>query len=216
MGRIRREFKRISGNRDARLFVIACEGQKTEVHYFEDFVSKDFYYNPRAHVEILKRKKGGSSPMDVLKQIDDFMLEYNLNENDELWIVIDRDKQSWDTKMIRQVAQNCIKKGYNLAVSNPCFEVWLLLHVKKLTEYTKEEIQELYENRKISSRRTKLKDEIKKINGSFNPSNLDSSQFLPNVNLAIKQAELLDSNKKTRWPNYFGSRIYLLAKQLLS
>lgn len=31
--------------------------------------------------------------------------------------------------------QKCVEAGYFLAISNPCFEVWLLFHYSDLTEY---------------------------------------------------------------------------------
>ena len=66
--------------------------------------------------------------------------------NDELCLVIDRDKQSWTEATISEVAQFCHAKQYILALSNPCFELWLLIHhydVMLLSEDEKKYFKEI-------------------------------------------------------------------------
>ncbi len=62
--------KRPSGNRDARLIIIAAEGTNTEKKYFDDLV--DAYTAPNIHLEVLDRIDAGSDPKTVLKALDDF------------------------------------------------------------------------------------------------------------------------------------------------
>lgn len=78
--------------RDARLIVIASEGKDTERIYFKALAKE--YTNPRVHVHILKRhenEQNNSSPEHVLKQLNDYKGQYDLESDDELWLVIDRD-----------------------------------------------------------------------------------------------------------------------------
>ena len=35
-------------------------------------------------------------------------------------------------------------------MSNPCFEIWLILHLKELSEFTQEEQNLIFENAKVS------------------------------------------------------------------
>ncbi len=49
---------RRSGNRDAKLIIIAAEGTNTEKKYFDDLV--DAYVAPNIHVEVLDRIDAGS------------------------------------------------------------------------------------------------------------------------------------------------------------
>jgi hypothetical protein len=146
--------------------------------------------------------------------LDDFKREYKLIGGDELWMVIDRDKQSWNAKEISEVAKLASQKNYGFALSNPAFEVWLLLHVKDINDYTDAEIKALFKNKRIGSR-TKLEKELFDICGSYNKSNLNLNYFIPYVNIAIKRAELLVKKPKERWPNYFGTHVYKLVKKLL-
>ena len=47
--------------------------------------------------------------------------------------------------MIKAVAQICHqKKGYYLAVSNPAFELWLLLHLIDCSQLTPQEKADLF------------------------------------------------------------------------
>jgi hypothetical protein len=197
---IRRDFKRRSGSRDAKLFVIASEGQKTEPKYFEDL--KRFHQNHRIHIEVLKRINCSSSPQAVLKQLKKFKLEYNLNINDELWMIIDLDR--WTQRNLSSIAAQCIQNNFFLAVSNPCFEIWLLLHLREISQ--NDHVR--FSNCSILER------ELKLILGSYNKANLDTSRFLPSINIAIIRAKKLDVNPGHRWPNSLGTRIYKLIENL--
>ncbi len=215
MPRERREFKRLSFIRDVqKLFVIATEGIKTEIKYFEQFKSEEYYNNQSVFVEVLKRLTTDSSPSAVIKQLNGFSNEFNLKEDDELWMVIDRDKQSWSAKQIAEIARLCIQKRYGLALSNPCFEIWLLLHVKNINEYSNTIKEELFRNIKIGGR-GRIEVELLAICGTYNKSNLNVDDYLPHVNDAILRAEELTRNLNERWPNYLGSHVYKLIRKLI-
>ncbi len=105
--------------------------------------------NPKVHVEVIKKLDDNSSPDIVLGQLNEFAEEYNLDEKDELWMVIDRDYQSWTEKTIKLIAQKCHQnKGYFLALSNPAFELWLLLHFIDCSTLCDTEKKLLFDNKK--------------------------------------------------------------------
>jgi hypothetical protein len=146
MGRQRREFVRRGGFRDATLFVIASEGAVTEPRYLKGLKAR--WHNPRIHPHVLERDDPSlSSPEHVLEELDRFCREYSLQEGDQLWLLMDRDFQSWKPAMISAIAQECQSKGYFLAVSNPCFEIWLLLHFEDVPNQADTRKQELAENK---------------------------------------------------------------------
>ena len=216
MGRIKRKFKRPENKRSAKLIVIATEGRKTERIYFEGLAGS--FDSTKVHVEVIEKLDDNSSPDRVLEQLNSFSDEYNLDENDELWMVIDRDYQSWGIKMIKAVAQICHqKKGYYLAVSNPAFELWLLLHLIDCSQLTPQEKADLFKNAKVKRRgKSYSKQMISDILGGFNEAKYDSSIFIPNVQEAIKNAITLDTNPRTRWPNYLGTRVYKLVQNIIA
>ena len=111
--------------RDARLIVIASEGKDTERIYFKALAKE--YTNARVHVQILERSEdehNNSSPEHVLKQLYDYKSQYELEADDELWLVVDKDH--WTEAMLSRVATECSQEvSMHMALSNPCFELWL-------------------------------------------------------------------------------------------
>ena len=116
--------------RDDRLFIIATEDTYTPKQYF------DLFRNSHIHVKVLFTEHGLSAPAHVFKRLDDFQNEYDLLEDDELWLMLDIDH--WvEPNHIANFNDVCVQasqKGFQLAHSNPCFEIWLLLHIIDLNE----------------------------------------------------------------------------------
>lgn len=207
----RRNFKRKSGERDSRLIVIAAEGKETEKQYFEGLKAR--YTNPRVHVEVLERRESASDPARVIKILDQFRSDYKLRkDHDRLWLVIDVDR--WGSQKLSSVAQQCVQKHYQLAVSNPSFEIWLLLHVKSLDSYPPDILAEFLANKKDGDR-TRLEKELLNLLKNFNKRNLDMEYFASRVFDAIPNARIVDINPEIRWPNQLGTRVYLLVEELV-
>ena len=211
----KREFKplqRKSGFRDANLIIIAAEGSNTEKHYFEA-LSKDIKYrNPKVHVEILVREETASSPQHVLEAMNQFKRTYSLSDDDLLWLVIDVDR--WKPQMLSEVAAQCVQKKFYLAVSNPSFEVWLLMHRRSLDSFTEEEIKQLSENKKDGSR-TRLEKALLDLCGRYDKTRLNTDDYIPFVEKAIEHARTSDTNPADRWPQTIGTRVYLLAESII-
>lgn len=212
--RIRKDFTRLEGVKSARLVVIAAEGRDTENIYFEAMKTKLSAEN--VHVEVLHRCDNESSPNNVYKQIRGFMELYNIEQDDELWVVVDHDK--WTDKMLSSVAQYCSQNNnQKFCLSNPCFELWLILHLEDVSEYSKEDLEKLTANKKTSKYgNTWLKARMTKLLGHYKESDYDTSKLLPHVNEAIVRAEKLDVNPADRWPQGIGTRAYLLAKSIMN
>ncbi len=212
---IKRKFrprKRRSGVRNPKLIIIATEGTHTEPTYFRDLTSPRYFYNSRIHVEVLEREGTASAPEYIMKALDRFCDRYYYEEGlDELWLVVDTDR--WGDKKLADVATKCHQKGYQMAVSNPCFELWLLLHLKSLSEYPADILDDFRENRKVGNR-TCLERELVNLLGEFNKSSLKTEHFLPYVEDAITRAREIDK-PEPRWPNDLGSRVYLLAEKIM-
>lgn len=206
---------RISGILSPKLIIIASEGTNTERIYFEDMASPHYYRNPKVHVEVLERTDTASSPAHILSFLDSFKHKYrlSLDKDDELWLVIDRD--GWTLRELSSVASLCGQKCYLLALSNPCFEFWLLLHIKSYDDYSAAEQDSIAKNRHIgSTKRTFLESELLKLLGSYNKDNPDTSKFLPFIDTAISRARSLDTNPNHRWSNKVGTRVYRLAESI--
>lgn len=110
-------------------FVIATEGNVTEPEYFE--IIKKF---KRRDVSIkVVHKETNSSPNDVLKVLKKAIKEHQLEDNDEAWMVIDRD--DWPQKQIESVLVSLRKIRTKckcfLVMTNPKIEFWILLHFEE-------------------------------------------------------------------------------------
>lgn len=204
MDRKKRPLNRISNIRDSKLYVIASEGELTEKIYFSELRLK--YRNPKVHIEILDRlNRNNSAPNHVLMQLDKFKKEYHLNKDDELWMVIDLDR--WHTSLLSDISKQCSQKKYNLAISNPCFEVWLILHILDLNNCFSSNFESLKSN--------DFEKELRRLLGSYNKANPDFSKILLNIEIAIIRAKSLDIDPDCRLPKTFGSRVYKLVEKII-
>lgn len=215
MGRIRKELKReIKFRKYNTLFVIATEGEKTELHYFSQFKDNFDLDGKRITLEIIPSQRGESSPSYILKNLDSFKKEKGLNDTDRLWMVIDRDSHSWKNKNISDVATKCQQKKYGLALSNPCFELWVLLHLVDLSLYSDKDKNELEANQRVSKNRTRIEKEILKYTTSYSKKNQNFIPFFDSIEKAIEYSKKLIKNKNDRWPNSLGTHIYKIMEEL--
>ena len=61
---------------------------------------------------------------------------------DEIWCIFDTDEH----KNLPHALNDAIQSRINVAVSNPCFELWLVLHVREQTRHIdRKEVQDLSE-----------------------------------------------------------------------
>ncbi len=209
--RQRKKFTRREGDKSARLVVIAAEGRETENIYFE--AMKVSLCASKVHVEVLHRDSDQSSPEHVFDQIHQFMSEYNIEEDDQLWVVVDKDR--WKVKMLAEIARYCAQnKNLSFCVSNPCFELWLLLHIEDIATYSDEQMDALAKNKKTNGK-TWLKQRMKDLTEHYQESSYDAMALLQHVQSAIERAERLDVKPNDRWPQKVGTRVYRLAKSII-
>ncbi len=199
------KYKRKSSVRDPyKKIVIAMEGNRTEPLYFNEVKKK--FRSSAVKVELLTRDESDtrSAPVHVIEQLNSYKKNNRLLDTDKLWLVIDRDR--WPQEQLHDVASRCSTSRYYLGVSNPCFEIWLVLHYEDLSGITSPEKEQL-----LSTQTTKEKwSEIysRKRIGSY-------SQIIEQINNAIINAQNLDRDRTSRWPNSIGSRVYKLAESII-
>jgi hypothetical protein len=111
--------------------LLVCEGRITEKEYFESLRHET--RNPLLVVQVVG---DGESPKTVVEHAvrlqkdaarqawaaKDENLLYN-----EVWCVFDRDEHPRIPEALQQAGDN----GIQVAFSNPCFELWLLLHFQE-------------------------------------------------------------------------------------
>lgn len=191
----RRRFVRPPGERRYRkMFVLVTEGRKTESQYFEIFKDR----NLAVHIEFLK-KKGDSAPPQVLEKMRNYLKRRGLKNSDEAWIVVDKDQWT-DNQLSRLHEWAQEADNYGLALSNPKFEFWLLLH---------------FENGKgVSNSRTcsqRLERFIPGYDKDINARKISEDM----IKKAIERARKRDTPACRDWPRNTGTTVYRLVENIL-
>lgn len=116
--------------RDASLIVIASEDTHAVRGYFAHFRPR------RVQFRVLPTEGGRGAPQHIVERLDSFRLEFHLHDSDQLWYCGDTDHWATGNHLpnLQQVLSHCAKVGYHVALSNPCFELWLLLHFSELPQ----------------------------------------------------------------------------------
>lgn len=114
---------------------------------------------------------------------------------DKIYCIFDRDKQSFTKKQFRTAIELCRKNNFVLCISNPCFELWLLLHLVKADSL---DVEALNENGKLAQRKnyveTILRKEVKKYNAKYEKSHYDARFFINRIGNAISEEKQLCEN----------------------
>lgn len=130
MGRIKEISRKPAYKRKRNPVVyLICEGTETEIRYFKRFRSRG------CHIDII--------PIPSQYKVADRLVQkaratlgmnpYYPDEGDVIWCVFDRDENT--DEALRKAKQVAAREGYQVAYSNPSFELWFLLHyVNQRTE----------------------------------------------------------------------------------
>ena len=114
-----------------RRFTLFCEGQNTESAYFRALQAKfpgtmvDITIVPAAGVPMTIAQKATGQKIASRRKKDSY------EKNDEIWAVFDRDTHPNHTKAV----DLCESHGVGVARSDPCFEVWLILHRQEYDKF---------------------------------------------------------------------------------
>ena len=131
-----------------KIFLIACVGQCTEPNYLSGLVTHQKQIkNIASGTEVIFARHTHSDPHGVLQDLLDTP---NREQYDEFWIVIDRDPVELKGKgfgghsdaNFSEAIKEAADKNVKVACSNPCFELWIVLHFEyRDTACTRDDIQ---------------------------------------------------------------------------
>lgn len=198
---------------------------------FISVAEDDVLTAPRARTPEQLMKIGKGRPIQLVERIDQFkhdkdnIYQFDLHPDDEFWIITDVD-QNWSNQVIDKLTgrtykdewddaiAQCHAKGYNYAISNPFFEVWLLLHhddpstldksfaVTKEHDYSKTD----HFRRRLETLGVPLKEKK-----HIDPYHYDDSK----IRKAVFRAESLHLDKTDLCPLYFATTVYRLIKKVI-
>lgn len=104
---------------------LICEGSVTELEYFSWL--KNYVNTKIIHLEIVGKKRGQNSPQDLIKVAKQQAEAIKYKKGDEMWIIMDVDQ--WTNEQFQMVSEwERSHERNHVAVTNPKFEYWLLLH----------------------------------------------------------------------------------------
>ena len=115
------------------LTLIICEGFKTEPLYFKGLRASKGIPETRIRV-VTSRECNGTDPLTLVKCAKSTLREIKKLEEleyDQIWVVFDHD----DHETIKQAMDMAKGNDFNVAFSNPCFELWYLLHFDRHTAH---------------------------------------------------------------------------------
>ncbi|OQX97074.1 MAG: hypothetical protein B6I24_09945 [Bacteroidetes bacterium 4572_128] len=199
--------------KDIFVISIASEG-KTEEQYFDSLSEK--LNNKIIKIDRLIRddeRDTKSHPIHIIDLLDERVENWREHgaEANELWMVVDRDKQNVSKEQLERIFSKCKEKGYNIALSNPTFELWLLFHITDIANYNKEK---LLNNEKVNKNRRFLDKELSNLNGGFKKNNLKFDDFYDGINDAIERAKELPTNNNELL-NKLGTSVSILVEQII-
>lgn len=186
-----RAYKKGDPHRDARLFIIIAEGEREDA-YFRSFDA------PRLKVLIVNREKDASAPKHFIDRLSKAESEgnYSPEVGDQVWFICDVDRWRRQIEELHFLCEG--KSNWNLAISNPCFEVWLHFHSGSIS----------YSN---DMNCTQLKGSLPKtLAGEFNPKN-----YGLRLRLAAKNAREADTSPESHFPDVMQTKLYKLAESML-
>ena len=183
--------------RDDRLILIACDDSFAPRQYFDAFEFR------RVKVEVVPTTDGTS----VAEHVLDRLLAFSCDGDDERWLVLDTDHvtEGRHAAALTRALQRARQARVNIAMSRPCFELWLLLH-----HVPENEVLHLATASAVAE---KLRCSL----GSYNKRRLRQEDYLVDrVAEALARAERLDNAAGTGdIPIANASRVYLIWRSIL-
>ena len=142
MGRGKIERLGSKPRRTKPVILIVTEGEKSEPKYFEHFRTRQ----NNVEVRVVPNSKNGSKTdyLNLIRKASRICKDDDLSSKsgDSVWIIADGDVnyQAADAvkkknEALTQARATAEKEAYSLLISNPCFELWYLLHLRYTTAH---------------------------------------------------------------------------------
>ncbi len=117
--------RRRSSREPRKKFLLFCEGKNTEPLYFEAIGR-----SCASTLVDIRSVRAAGVPQTIAERATDHIRslprrrKHSFEERDQVWAVFDRDEH----ERFEDAVRRCWEGGVQVARSNPCFELWLLLH----------------------------------------------------------------------------------------
>lgn len=206
-GKIRRTglVDRTVQRRDAWLVVVATEDTHAAPQYLHALQQQGIVDQSRVRILVLATEDGRSALAHLLERLDEHQrsLDQRLDQ-DEFWAVFDVDHHR-DAELA-EAATKASQKGYRLAGTNPCFELWLLLHET-------DDVSNVTTHAQDSKAAQRCESELRRVLGRYNKTRIDAARITrESVDQAIARARRMDDG--SAWPSSVGTHVHRLIERL--
>lgn len=190
--RIASKLERISlGLEPKSKYYIVPEGDKTEIQYFCGIRDNAEELQIKSLIEIIpiendEDEYGQSHPKEKInnfnKDVEEGKFTFD-REIDKVCFIVDRDPQNFSEDQLNEFIKKCEINKYNIYLSNPTFEIFLIMHDDIVLELDK---KKMLENKRQTRRGKRFLE--RKLSEVFGCSkvNLNFEKFKPNIKKAIK------------------------------
>lgn len=166
-------------------YLIMCEGKETEPNYFNGLKQLiNSKYGDKVDVLIpgISVKGTGKNTVDLVNYTERFVNQAG-KKYGKVWIVFDKD--DYKDVQFNQAIKRATDASYNVAWSNPCFELWLLLHLKSAINYIEKdkilnELDKEFKRNNLGNYHKNDKDVFNKVtkNGNLNKAITNSKKLV--------------------------------------
>lgn len=221
----------------SKIIFLSCEGSDTEEEYIEvlsriydgvkgriqliSVVEDEVHTSLKARTREQNQVLGKTKPWQLVEKIDKFKeeketkYEFSKYPEDEFWIISDVDSNLDNhKKAFENAILECEKKGYKYAISNPFFEIWLLLHHDEVSEEDRKyAVTEKHHYEKTNHFKIRLAEKGAPLKGG---KHLNFQHYSDEkVRLAVKRAKELMEGKNEKIPSDYGTYVYQIVEEIL-
>lgn len=183
--------------RDDARFIIATEDTFAPKQYFAAFQM------PRISIEVVETNDGLSAARHVVARLkaihDEAKRRDELQDNDQFWVLLDTDHwvDANHVAAFSRAVKEAEDMGFHVAVSNPGFELWLLLHVSDVGNV---------------SDCASVEQELRRVLGTYSKTNTPTARLMHGLEAAVARARALDVSG--RWPQRTGTQVFRVIENL--
>ena len=191
--------KSAKGKPKKRIF-IATEGV-TEYLYFKEIKQK----LRAGNIDVLK-STSKTSPRQVAERIKAYKPKKgDVRREDERWAVIDKEERN-----LSEQISSALRKNLYIGDSNPCFEMWLILHCQPL-----DKLPGLEGSATVGGCDKVIEALKKQVEPNYQKTDYDVCCYAEHWESAIENSKRTDKQRNEIWMNCVGSRVYKLAQSII-
>jgi hypothetical protein len=210
-------YENKSEQRETNLFYVFYNGKVTEREYFEG-LRDSFSHKNKILSQFVHLQYAEGTPRQVVESAMDKVKEQRQESNDNLkdkvWVVFDKDdfKENYS-----YAVSTAIESSFQVAYSNVCFELWLLLYFQEVSDKTEshrsrsnELLRQILE--KHSGKPSKSKDDVKHFPFGLLLKHGSKDNAIRRAEFLFEKAK--EKNSASPWDINPVTNVHLLVKDL--